>query len=257
MSQPKPLVWTHGEDPAALDPSSLARSTRLLTAEDLNVVFQPIVAMETGKTWALEALVRCKWPEFANPTKLFERAAEEKATGRLGRPIRDVAFSRGAGQRLFVNVHPDELSSRWLVRPDDPLNYHDGEVYLEITEAAAFEYFELCRSVLRELTTRARVNLVVDDFGAGHSNLKRILDLEPSVVKLDRELVHDLHKSRRQQVLVRAVVEMCQDLGAKVVAEGIETLDELQAVRDSGADLAQGFLLAKPGYPFPEVNWPL
>jgi EAL domain-containing protein (putative c-di-GMP-specific phosphodiesterase class I) len=168
-----------------------------------------------------------------------------------------VAFARGAGHRLFVNVHPDELSSRWLVRPDDPLNYHDNEVFLEITESAAFEYFDLCRGVLKELCARAQVHLVVDDLGAGHSNLKRVLDLEPKVVKLDRELVVELDKSRRQQVLVRSVTELCKELGAEVVAEGIETLDELKAVRDCGADYAQGFLLAKPAYPIPQVHWPL
>lgn len=253
------LRWTQSEEgnAAALDESGITRSTRLLTADDIDVVFQPIVSMQNGKAWAQEALVRCKWPEFKNPVQLFDRAVEEKSTGRLGRPIRDVAFSRGAGQRLFVNIHPDELSSRWLVRPDDPLNYHDNDVYLEITESAAFEYFDLCRSVLRELMTRAAVHLVVDDLGAGHSNLKRVLDLEPDVVKLDRELVRELDKSRRQQVLVRSVVQLCKELGASVVAEGIETLDELSAVRDSGADYAQGYLLAKPGYPIPNVNWPL
>ena len=150
MTDPKTsLRWTATDSLAAqaLD-GNVIRSTRLITAQDLDVVFQPIVSIATGKIFAQEALVRCKWPEYTNPSKLFERAVQEKAAGRLGRPIRDVAFARGTGWRLFVNVHPDELSSRWLVRPDDPLNYHDAEVYLEITESAAFEYFDLCRSVL-------------------------------------------------------------------------------------------------------------
>jgi EAL domain-containing protein (putative c-di-GMP-specific phosphodiesterase class I) len=249
------MRWTSAEGVPEQD--GLIRSTRLLTADDLDVVFQPIVSIATGKLYALEALVRCKWPEFKSPPALFARAVEEKATGRLGRPIRDVAFGRGVGHRLFVNIHPDELTSRWLVRPDDPLNYHDQEVFLEITESAAFEYFDLCRNVLKELCDRAHVNLVVDDLGAGHSNLKRILDLEPRVVKLDIELVKELDKNRRQQILVRSVVQLCKELGATVVAEGIETLDELKAVRDSGADFAQGYLLAKPGYPVPDFNWPL
>jgi EAL domain-containing protein (putative c-di-GMP-specific phosphodiesterase class I) len=257
MTHPK-LKWTYeSSDAAGLEESGVLRSTRLLTADDLDVVFQPIVSIESGTVWAQEALVRCKWPEFSNPTNLFARAVEERATGRLGRPIRDVAFARGAGQRLFVNVHPDELASRWLVRPDDPLNYHDNQVFLEITESAAFEYFDLCRGVLRELTARTDVSLVVDDFGAGHSNLKRVLDLEPEVVKLDRELVRELHKNRRQQILVRSVVQLCKELGASVVAEGIETLEELLAVRDAGCDYAQGYLLARPAYPIPNVSWPL
>lgn len=257
MPPPPRLNWTANDAEISQALAGELKSTRFLTAEDLDVHFQPIVAVATGRVFAQEALVRCKLAEYKNPVKLFERAVEEKATGRLGRPIRDVAFARGSGHRLFVNIHPDELSSRWLVRPDDPLNYHDAEVFLEITESAAFEYFDLCKSVLKELCARAQVHLVVDDLGAGHSNLKRVLDLEPKVVKLDRELVIELDKSRRQQVLVRSVTELCKDLGASVVAEGIETLDELMAVRDCGADYVQGFLLAKPAFPIPSVSWPL
>jgi EAL domain-containing protein (putative c-di-GMP-specific phosphodiesterase class I) len=255
MSDNRNLRWTSAED--VDDGSGILRSTRLITTNDIDMVFQPIVSIATGKLFALEALVRCKWPEFKNPVALLARAVQEKATGRLGRPIRDVAFERGAGYPLFVNIHPDELSERWLVRPDDPLNYHDSDVYLEITESAAFAYFDLCQSVLKELCSRALVNLVVDDLGAGHSNLKRILDLEPKVVKLDRELVRELDKNRRQQILVRSVVQLCKELDATVVAEGVETLDELKAVRDSGADYVQGYLLAKPAYPIPSFTWPL
>jgi EAL domain-containing protein (putative c-di-GMP-specific phosphodiesterase class I) len=257
MTEIKQLRWTAPEPDGDQEPERVIRSTRLITVQDIDIHYQPIVSLRTGKLFALEALVRCKWPEYRNPTELFARAVQEKSTGRLGRPIRDVAFNRGSGYRLFVNVHPDELSSRWLVRPDDPLNYHDNEVYLEITESAAFEYFDLCRSVLKEICSRSAVNLVVDDLGAGHSNLKRVLDLEPKVVKLDRELITNLHLNRRQQILVKAVVELCKDLGAEVVVEGVETLEELLAVRDSGADYVQGYLIAKPGYPIPPITWPL
>jgi EAL domain-containing protein (putative c-di-GMP-specific phosphodiesterase class I) len=256
MTETKQLRWTSSENDSEIE-DNVIRSTRLITAQDIDIHYQPIVSIRTGKLFALEALVRCKWPEYKNPTHLFDRAVQEKSTGRLGRPIRDVAFSRGSGYRLFVNVHPEELSSRWLVRPDDPLNYHDNEVYLEITESAAFEYFDLCKSVLKEICSRSAVNLVVDDLGAGHSNLKRVLDLEPKIVKLDRALITNLHQNRRQQILVKAVVELCKDLGAEVVAEGIETHDELLAVRDSGADYVQGYLIAKPGYPIPPISWPL
>ena len=102
---------------------------------------------------------------------------------------------------------------RWLVRPDDPLNFHDGELFLEITESTAFEYFDLCRSILREVCERTGAHLVVDDLGAGHSNLKRVLDLEPQVVKLDRELIRDADKSSRQRLLLQGIVELCIDLG--------------------------------------------
>lgn len=233
-----------------------SRNVREVSADDLDVVFQPIVSLTTGRQFAVEALVRCKWPEFEDPTVLFEHAVEETAAGRLGRYIREVAFSRCRSQPLFVNVHAEELASRWLVRPDDPVAFHDHEVYLEVTESAAFKYFDLCMSVLKEVCSRTGAKLAIDDLGAGYSNLKRVADLEPDVVKLDRELIRALDKSPRQHTLVTAVVRMCNELGAKVVAEGVETVDELLAVRDTGAQYVQGFLLARPGYPVPRVSWP-
>ncbi|MEZ4227169.1 MAG: EAL domain-containing protein [Polyangiaceae bacterium] len=260
MARPR-MRWTFSADDVGTlleggeTPSS--RSTRDIKADDLDVLFQPIVDFQNGTQWAVEALVRCKWPEYQNPTLLFEAAEREQSCGRLGRPIREVAIQRAAGQRLFLNIHPGELSSRWLVRPDDPITYHEGELYLEITESAAFEYFDLCRSVLREVCLRTSAYLVVDDLGAGHSNLRRILDLEPAVVKLDRELVREVDKNQRQFRLLQAVVELCTDMGARVVCEGIETLDELKAARDSGAHYAQGYLLARPAFPAPPVHWPL
>ncbi len=260
----KRMRWTFssddlGEPPDgdSSDPPANERSTRLIMADDLDVVFQPIVRLADGNFFAGEALVRCKWPEYKSPADLFAKAEQERACGRLGRPVREVAIARAAGMPLFLNIHPEELSSRWLVRPDDPLSFHDGDLYLEITESAAFEYFDLCRSVLKEVCARTGAFLVVDDLGAGHSNLKRILELEPRVVKLDRELVRELDKSKRQQVLVRAVTALCKDLGALVVCEGIETVDELKAVRDAGADFGQGYLLARPGYPMPKPVWPI
>jgi EAL domain-containing protein (putative c-di-GMP-specific phosphodiesterase class I) len=102
-----------------------------------------------------------------------------------------------------------------------------------------------------------RAFLVVDDFGAGYSNLKRIVELHPKIVKLDRTLVEKLDKDRRQQTLVRHMVELCRELGAKVVAEGIETTDELKAARDCGAQYGQGYVLARPAHPAPTFPWPL
>lgn len=238
-------------------PESPPRSVTELRASDIHVVFQPIVNVETGETFALEALCRCQWPEFQNPQRLFEQAEAEQCCGQLGRSVREVAFDRVQDTPLFVNLHPHELSQRWLVRPDDPLCFHAADVYLEITEMAAFAYFNLCVNVLKEVCSRTGALLVIDDFGAGYSNLKRIVDLEPSIVKLDLALTRGIDKSKRQQLLVTHVVRLCEDLGAKVVAEGIETVDELTAVIDCGVHYGQGYLLAKPAFPAHAPTWPL
>jgi EAL domain-containing protein (putative c-di-GMP-specific phosphodiesterase class I) len=220
------------------------------------VVFQPIVATDTGQVFACEALVRCSVPEFKNPEHLFREAVRAGCTGRLGRMIREVATGLCRDMPVFLNVHPMELQEPWLVRPDDPIYSHSSDVYLEITESVPFEHFDLCSDVLREIRWRAGVHLVVDDLGAGYSNLKRISDLEPRIVKLDRELIRNMEKNSRQQRLVTGVVRLCQDMGASVVAEGVETQDEFSAVCDTGVQYVQGYYLARPAFPIPKVTWP-
>jgi EAL domain-containing protein (putative c-di-GMP-specific phosphodiesterase class I) len=235
------------------DPSDFCSGQ--VKAADLSTVFQPIVRLDTGKLFAYETLVRCRVPGFA-PHTLFERACAEKSTGRLGRMIREIAVPLCGGIPVFVNLHPNELDDRWLVRPDDPIFSHDHDIYLEITESAPLTHFNLCMSVLREVCARTGAHLVIDDLGAGYSNLKLIADLGPRVVKLDRTLVQDLHLKPRQQKLVAMVVRLCVELGAEVVAEGIEHREELLAVRDAGAHFGQGYLLGRPSFPMPEINWP-
>jgi EAL domain-containing protein (putative c-di-GMP-specific phosphodiesterase class I) len=246
------LSWTF----SGIEPTDQVGGVRTLTVSDLGVVFQPIVEMASGTVFAHEALARCRRPEYPNPGVLFERAVAENACGRLGRLIREVAFSTCGEVPLFVNLHPDELSSRWLVRPDDPLCFHGRPVFLEITETAAFTHFELCRDVLNELCRRTGALLVVDDFGAGYSNLHRLVELEPAIVKLDLALTRDIHRHGRQRAVVRHMVNLCTELGARIVAEGIEQADELLALRDLGVHFGQGYFLARPATPPPPVNWP-
>ena len=236
--------------------SSLIALRSTLAAEDLQVVFQPIVDLATGEPYACEALVRCRLPAYQSPPQLFEAAVRDGCVGRLGRLIREIAVPLCSGVPLFLNIHPAELSEGWLVRPDDPVFSHDSDVFLEITESVPMSHFDLCMNVLREVCGRGHFHLVVDDLGAGYSNLKRIADLEPRMVKIDRGLVAGVDTNARQRTLVRRVVRLCSDLDALVVAEGIETRSELDAVRAAGAQFGQGFLLARPSFPIPQVMWP-
>jgi EAL domain-containing protein (putative c-di-GMP-specific phosphodiesterase class I) len=196
-----PQPWTSGDRRADASPSKLALDKLIQTA-DLSVVFQPIVRVETGEVYAYEALVRCAVAEYSNPMRLFEHAVRERCVGRLGKTIRGVAIPLCEGVPVFFNVHPVELSDRWLVRPDDPIYSHDGPVFLEITEAVPLAHFDLCRTALREIRERADARLVVDDLGAGYSNLRYIAELEPAIVKLDRELVAHVDARPRMRRLI-------------------------------------------------------
>lgn len=230
-------------------------SVRALRPDDIGVAFQPIVDLSDGSVFAYEALVRCKVEAFRAPPTLFAQAEREQCCGRLGRMIRDVSFGSEVPAALFVNLHPAELSERWLVRPDDPIGFHSNDVYLEVTESAAFDQPELTRRVLKDVCERVDARLVVDDFGAGYSDVFRVLELEPDVVKFDRNLISNADTDAAKRERLNYLVDLCTELGALVVVEGVETEGELRAVRESGAPLAQGYLLGRPAYPAPNVSW--
>lgn len=219
----------------------------------LSVVYQPIVSLSTMEPFAYEALVRSDSPHWTNPPKLFDEAIQSRCVGALGRAIREIATAHCTEKPLFLNVHPNEFDESWLVQPDDPIFTHDQPVFLEVTESVPLTHFAYCHSVLREIRGKG-VSLAVDDLGAGYSNLKYIVDLKPEIVKLDRMLIADLAGDRRAQVLVRHIVRLCQELGALVVAEGIEQETEMKVVIDCGAHYGQGYYFARPAYPAPGVS---
>lgn len=227
----------------------------LVSSQLLRVVFQPIVEMTKGAVFGYEALLRCADPRYPTPLELLHHATQRQRTGALGRAVRQLAIPRAPDLPLFVNIHPNELAETWLTRGDDPVFEHSADVYLEITESVPLNDFDRRHPFFQIIRERQNIHLVVDDLGAGFSNLKHIADLEPRLVKVDRNLIRGLAGSQRQQRLLHAVVRLCEDLGAQVVAEGIETVDEYLAARDAGAHYGQGYLLARPAFPEPGVFW--
>ena len=225
---------------------------RIISNRELRVVFQPLVDLNTVTVFAYEVLARNTSGIFQSPTAMFEAAVAVGLCGELGRVLRELAVAECSHQLLFLNIHPNEFS--WL-KSDDPIFTQGERIYLELTESVPMEHPEECHRILNE-ARRHGVRLAVDDLGAGYSNLKYISDLNPEIVKLDRQLISGLTQGTRLHRLVTSIVNLSVDMGAKVVAEGIETSEELQAVIETGAHYGQGYLLARPGTPPPRPNWP-
>jgi EAL domain-containing protein (putative c-di-GMP-specific phosphodiesterase class I) len=220
----------------------------------LPMVYQPIVELTRRRIFAYEALVRAK--AYRSPVDLIADAAAAGCIGQLGRLLRSSALVGCQNAPLFLNVHPEELTEPYLVQPDDPIFTHSEDIFIELTEAVPLQRIDLCLHMLAEIRDRG-VQVVVDDLGSGYSNLRYLADLKPRVVKLDRELVTGLEKGSRRFTLIKGLVRMCEDLSAKVVAEGIETPGELDAVIEAGCHLGQGYVLARPAMPPPDFVWPL
>ncbi len=246
-------MTTTPPDPNQVPPGEPLTIHDVLEKKLVKMVFQPLYDMRRERIFAYEALVRGTTQTFPGPMEILKGAVEEGVIAELGRLLRGMAIEGCPDFPLFLNIHPGELAHGLLIRPDDPIYSHDQPIYIEITESVPLTHFRWCNEVLTEMRSRD-VNLAVDDLGSGYSNLKYIADLHPEVVKLDMSLIRDLDTSPRKKILVNAIVRLCVDLGAQVVAEGIETKGEYDAVLDTGAHLAQGYLLARPESPPPIVD---
>ena len=233
----------------------IAAIESIIAEDSLEPAFQPIYALNTGKVFGFEVLTRLEGSIFKEVPDIFETAVYMERVGDLGRVQRTKAVKLAPAKPLFVNVHPAEFDYPLLVRPDDPLFRHPEDVYLEITESAPLSYFEQCTNVLGELRKKG-IRVAVDDFGAGFSNVKYIADLSPDIVKLDRELVSGVREGTRQFKLLISIVRLCNDMGAQVVAEGIETAAELVVAERAGGDYCQGYLLGRPAADAREEEWP-
>jgi EAL domain-containing protein (putative c-di-GMP-specific phosphodiesterase class I)/DNA-binding NarL/FixJ family response regulator len=214
----------------------------------LEVAFQPVFDLANGRRRGVEALARFNVEPQRTPDAWFREAWEvglgldlELAAVAAALPALDTL---AADEFLAVNVSPAVLESprfQQLLPAGSHLR-----LLVEVTEHAQVEDYDRLGACLEELR-RAGVRLGIDDAGAGYASLRHILWLAPDVVKLDMSLTRDLQADTRRRALVAALVPFAAEIGATVIAEGIETEDELAALRAFGAAWGQGFLLGRPG----------
>jgi EAL domain-containing protein (putative c-di-GMP-specific phosphodiesterase class I) len=222
------------------------------------VALQPILRSGDGSVFGYEALLRSREPSLPGPAEVLDAAERLSQLNRLGRAVRSLAvqpfLTAGDEFALFVNLHPEDLLDPELVAAESELAAIATRVVLEITERASLENVANVRTrvkSLRELGYR----IAIDDLGAGYAGLTSFAMLEPDIVKLDMALVRGIDQKPVQQKLVKSMTSLCKDMGLLVVAEGIETPAERDALIGLGCDLLQGYLFAHPGPPFPRAEW--
>lgn len=218
----------------------------LAGADRLRVHLQPIVDLTTGSVWGVEALARFPGHPEPGPAEWFAAATD---VGR-GTALEQLALrgalavlpSLPAGVRLTVNLSAAALLTRGVQRLLAPVS---APLVVELTEHEQVADYPALRAVLGTLRSRG-IALGIDDFGAGHSSLRHVLQLEPEVLKLDLALVQDVKACARRQALVEAMLGFCGSTGTLLVAEGIEDAEDLLALSRLGVTHAQGFFLARP-----------
>ena len=156
---------------------------------------------------------------------------------------------------LLVNLHPSALEDPELVAEDAPLARHASRVVFEITERARLAHDGPAHDAIHALRERGH-RVAVDDLGAGYAGLTSLVTLQPEIVKLDMELIRNVHASQARSKLVASLVALSQQLDVRVIAEGVESLAECEHLLTLGCDWMQGYLFARPAAPFPAVTWP-
>ena len=226
--------------------------------DTLWIAYQPIVSWSRREVYGYEALLRSREPSLPHPGAILDAAEQLKRLPELGRAIRSRAAEPLAMMpdhaALFVNLHTHDLLDEDLFEADRPLARIASRVVLEITERASLHHIGDVQARIGRLR-ESGFRIAVDDLGAGYAGLTSFAHLEPEVVKLDMSLVRNVHAQPTKQTLVRTMIAMCRELGMQIVAEGVETPEERDAIVEAGCDLMQGYLFAKPGPAFPAPSF--
>jgi len=240
--------------------SLLQKETDLRRAaerDEITVHYQPIVSLATGEITGFEALARWRHPQrgIILPDEFIPLAEETGLILSLGRSLlreacREVAQLKDTSLTVSVNLSARQLADGGLLEAIDEALAETGlaatRLKLEVTESAIMGNADAAIAVLLELRTRG-VGIEIDDFGTGYSSLASLLRFPVHQVKLDQSLLAGVPGDKAAEAIVTGSVEIAHAVGATVVAEGIETQEQWNFVNRIGCDIAQGYLLGRPG----------
>ena len=247
-----------------------ANLRRAIEREELRLHYQPIVDLDSGRVESLEALVRWEHPRRglllpAGFVPVAEESGQIIAMGRwvlreACRQLADWKSSLPDIEDLAVNVN---LSSKQFSVPDlvpyiervlEETDLEPERLRIEITESALIESAELAAGTLLQLQ-KLGIQISLDDFGTGYSSLSYLQRFPIDTLKIDRSFVSRMESDPENLEIARTIVTIGRNLGKNVVAEGIETVEQLELLRQLQCDHGQGYLFSKALAPSDLVEW--
>ena len=227
----------------------------VISRRDIRPVFQPVFDLATGNMIGMEALSRGpRGSEFESGETLFSLADRTELLVPLERVCRQASLEAAAEanprRQIFINLSPAAASDPEFLGPvfrDQvrALGLEPDRIVLEITERTYAVYEGLFREVLSKFRSQ-NFRIAVDDVGTGYSNLSSLADIEPDYLKFDNVFVRGIDRQQVKQDLLEALMSFARKMHTKVIAEGIETREELRVLQSLGVPYGQGFLLARP-----------
>ena len=231
---------------------------RALEQHELRVFYQPILNLDTDRISGFEALVRWEHPErgLVPPDQFIPQAEETGLVVPIGAWVLEQACRQaaewqagGAPVSISINLSPRQLAEATLPATVagalERTGVDPNRVWLEITESTLMRDAESAVSMLHKLRDLG-VHLAVDDFGTGYSSMTYLKRFPVDSLKVDRSFVDGIGREPEATAICTAVVSLAHALGMGAVAEGVETPEQLEALRNLGCEFAQGYLFGKP-----------
>jgi len=219
--------------------------------------FQPIVDLVTGEVLGYELLSRGAGL-LRSPVELFEHARRCGSTWELERACRlaalrgiaDLPAATRSNHLFFLNVSPDVLENPRFVagftlNTVERYGLSQERIVIEITERVSIGDYARFEAAIRHYASQG-FRIALDDFGSGHSGLVTLISSRPHFLKLDMAVTRGVHHDAYKQMIVKSVVALAGNIGAELVAEGVECWEELESLVSHGVRYAQGFLLGRP-----------
>lgn len=248
---------------------SIKIANEFKTALDNNEVslhYQPIIDLQDGRIAGFEALMRWKHPEqgFISPG-VFIPIAEESgvilqasqwALKESCAALHRMEQRTGYNSDLFMSVNftsRDFASDGFVDSVYETLSISDvkpQQLHIEITERMLMDQPDKARETL-EMCKKAGIDISIDDFGTGYSSLSYLQFFPIGTLKIDRSFVMDMHKNEGCMALIKSIIALGKNMGMKIIAEGVEEVEEAQSLRDLGCEMAQGYYFARP---MPEID---
>ncbi len=239
----------------------IALLKRIIAKKEVVTVYQPIVNIVEKKIIGYEALSRGpKTNELHNPEILFSVAEEGDLVWDLERICREKALSNiekmDDDKLLFINNEPSVIYDPKFQALEiiNKLKISPERIILEITERTAIEDFSAFKKALQYFKSLG-FKISIDDAGAGYASLQSIAMLAPDFIKFDINLIRNINNDLIKQNLISSLLDIANRINAKVIAEGIENIEEKETVEKLGVTYGQGFYYAKPGCPFPKIDF--
>lgn len=253
----KPAMEIKQDLPTRLEDALNSEEALACVLNTIDYAFQPIVDLGTGVVYAYEALIRHLEPlDVGSPSDLFDHAFKAGFLPELELRLFEVVLARfsglsmARGTKLFFN-----LDGRELGHSNDPRmtmanavkrhGFSPTQVCLELSERHVDTYCDIVHHAMSELRQSGFL-LTLDDFGRGVSDLRLLHDIAPDNIKIDRFFLSGIDTDPRRKMFATTVANLAHVMGAKVIAEGVETEREYKACRDAGCDLIQGYFVAEP-----------